>query len=225
MLLLIDDAHIEDIKRIYDKYPVDGVTTNPTILKKVGGDPMEILKEIRAFLPEGDQLHAQVVSGTTEGMVKEAHYLVEQLGEDLFVKIPAVDAGIKAIKILSAEGIRTTATAIYSPTQAFMAAKAGALWLAPYINRLDNMGADGVNIALRIHDAITAAGLKAQVVGASFKNSEQIMRLAEYGVASATAAPDVLENMVKNAGAIQAVKDFTADFYTMVGGEKTMLDF
>lgn len=225
MKVLVDTAKMDEIKRLYDKYPIDGVTSNPTILKMAGKPPMEVLKEIAAFLPEGQELHAQVVSLKAEDILKEAIYMRKELGEKVVVKIPVTDEGMKAIPMVVAEGITVTATAIYSAMQAFMAAKAGASYVAPYINRLDNMGAEGIEIAKEIHDMLILHGLDCVVVGASFKNSSQIMNLCRYGVPAITAAADVLENLIAHPATTKAVADFTADFETLTQSGKTMLDF
>ncbi|ALB48332.1 MULTISPECIES: transaldolase family protein [Clostridium] len=222
MLMLIDDANLDEIKRIYEFYPCDGVTTNPSILKKQGGNPMEVLKAIREFLPEGAQLHAQVVSLTAEKMVDEAQHMIEVLGKDTYIKIPVTPEGIKAMKLLSKENVNITATAIYTSMQAFMAAKAGARYTAPYVNRIDNMGADGVQVAKDIHDMFKMHGLNSDVLAASFKNSQQVLNLCKYGIGSVTAAPDVVEGLIKHDATKNAVDVFTKDFYSLVGEGNTM---
>lgn len=226
MLILIDDADLTKIEELYKTYPYDGVTTNPTILSKTGNpDPMDQLKKIRALLPEGAPLHAQVLSTETEDMVKEAKYMVSVLGDATYVKIPVTANGLKAISILSKEGINTTATAIYGVMPAFMAAKAGAKFLAPYVNRLDNLGYDGVQIAKDIHTMVKAAGYEAEVLGASFKNSQQVLELGKFGIGSVTVNPDNLKTLAFNGVAENAVQDFINDFESCCGKGKTMLDF
>ncbi len=222
MKLIIDDAHIDQIKKIYELYPVDGVTTNPTILAKSGKQPYEVLKEIRAFIGEDAELHVQAVAKTAEGMIEDARRIVQELGKNTYVKIPSVPEGFKAIMALREEGILTTATAIYTPMQAFLAAKAGASYAAPYINRIDNMGYNGVQIAQKIHDIFKNNGLKTEVLAASFKNSQQLLELCEYGVGASTVSPDVIEVLVKNQAITAAIDDFTADFEKLVGPGKTM---
>lgn len=224
MKLIIDDAHIEQIKKIYEFYPVDGVTTNPTILAQSGRKPYEVLKEIREFIGADAELHVQVVARKAEGMVEDAHRIQQELGKNTFVKIPSVEQGFKAMRILKAEGANITATAIYTPMQAFLAAKAGASYAAPYINRIDNMGYDGVSIAQHIHDIFKNNNLNANVLAASFKNSQQMLDLAEYGVGAATASPDVIFALVKNEAITSAIETFIKDFEKLVGEGKTMKD-
>ena len=222
MRLLIDDAQIDRIKELYEYYPVDGVTTNPTILAKQGKAPYEALRQIRRFVGEAGQLHVQAVSRQAEGMVREACRIVEELGENTYVKIPSVKEGFKAMRELRRRGILVTATAIYSPMQAFLAAKCGASFAAPYINRIDNMGYDGIGVAKEIHDIFKNNGLETQVLAASFKNSMQVLELCRHGIGAATVAPDVMEGLAKNQAVTAAVEDFIRDFEDLAGAGKDM---
>ncbi len=222
MKLIIDDAHIDRIKRVYEFYPVDGVTTNPSILAKSGRSPYEVLKEIRDFIGEGAELHVQVISERAEGMVEEAHRITRELGQNTFVKIPSVPEGFKAMKLLHTEGISITATAVYTPMQAYLAAKCGAAYTAPYINRIDNMGYNGVEVAKSIHEIFKNNALKTEVLAASFKNSQQLLELCKYGIGAATVAPDVIEGLVKNQAITAAVADFKRDFEGLTGQGQTM---
>lgn len=224
MKFIIDHADIEKIKEIYDCYPVDGVTTNPSILAESGRKPFEVLKEIRAFIGTEAQLHVQVVAGSVEGMLEDAHRIVKELGKNTYVKIPSVPAGFKAMKALKAEGINVTATAIYTPMQAFLAAKSGADYAAPYINRIDNMGYNGIQAAMDIHDIFKNNNLHTQVLAASFKNSQQVLELCKYGIGAATISPDVINNLVNNPAIDHAVKGFVKDFERLCGAGKTMKD-
>ena len=224
MKLLIDDANVAKIKKIYEFYPVDGVTTNPSILAKSGRNPYEVLKEIREFIGEEAELHAQVISLDAEGMIKEAEKMVSVLGKNTFIKIPTIPEGLKAMKILSERGFKITATAIYTPMQAYLAAKAGADYAAPYVNRIDNLGADGIASAKMIQNIYENNGFKTQILAASFKNSNQVQELCAYGVGASTVAPDVIENLIKNACVTSAVQDFVTDFEKLCGAGKTMLD-
>ena len=224
MKLLIDDANIDKIKTIYSYFPVDGVTTNPSILAKAKQNPFKVLEEIRDFIGPEAELHAQVISTTAEQMVEEGHKIAQILGKATYIKIPSVVEGLKAMRILSAEGYRVTATAIYTPMQAYLAAKAGADYTAPYINRIDNLGANGIKTAKTIQNIFVNNGFKTQILAASFKNTQQVQELCEYGVGAATLSPDVLENLIKNVCVSAAVETFIRDFETLCGDGKTMLD-
>ena len=224
MKLFIDDADIHRIKAIYHYYPVDGVTTNPSILAKCGRPPYEALREIREFIGNRAQLHVQVVSTTAEEMIKEGRKIEQMLGNNTYVKIPSIPEGLRAMQILSSEGYHITATAIYTPMQAYLAAKAGAEYAAPYVNRIDNLGNDGINTTKKIQDIFTRNAMSTQLLAAGFKNSQQVQELCEYGVRSVTVASDVIENLIKNANVTMAVNDFVADFESLCGQGKTMLN-
>lgn len=224
MKLLIDNADITSIQKIAEFYPIDGVTTNPTILAKAARPPYEVLEEIRRFIGEGAQLHVQAVSRSAEGMAAEGRCIVRRLGRGTFVKIPSVPEGFKAMKMLSAEGIHVTATAVYTPMQAFLAAKSGAEYAAPYVNRIDNMGYNGVQVAKDIHDIFRNNGLHAEVLAASFKNSQQLLELCKYGVGASTAGPDILEGLVKNPAITSAVEAFIHDFEALTAPGRTMAE-
>lgn len=223
MKLLIDDANIRAIEEIYEFYPIDGVTTNPSILAKAGRPPFQVLKEIRAFIgPEAD-LHVQAVASTAAGMVEDAKRITGELGENTLVKIPCVPEGFKAMKALRERGVRTTGTAIYTSMQAYLAARCGAEYTAPYINRIDNMGFDGIAVAKEIQDIFAKNGLSTSILAASFKNSQQVLELCRYGVGASTVAPDVIRALVKNPAIDAAVDAFVSDFEKLTG-VRTMKD-
>lgn len=224
MKFLIDDANIERIKTLYNYYPIDGVTTNPSILAKYGKPPYEALLAIREFIGNKAELHAQVVSTTAEDMVEEGRKIERILGNNTYIKIPTVPEGLKAMQILRGEGYHVTATAIYTPMQAYLAAKAGAEYAAPYVNRIDNLGGDGVTSTKKMHDIYTRNNLETRILAAGFKNSQQVQELCEYGVGCLTIASDVIENLIKNANVTMAVNDFVADFESLCGKGKTMLN-
>lgn len=224
MKLIIDDANVEKVRRIWDLYPCDGVTTNPSILARSKRPPFEVLKELREIVGADGELHVQVISKDAEGIIKEAHNITEKLGANTFVKIPATPQGIKAIKTLAAEGINVTATTIYTPMQAFLAAKAGAKYTAPYVNRIDNFGYNGVQITMDINDIFENNNLQCEVLAASFKNSQQVLELAKYGIGAATVAPDVIDGFVKNVAIDAAIDVFNEEFEGLAGKGKTMAD-
>ena len=224
MKLLIDDADISKIKKLYDLYAIDGVTTNPSILAKSGRNPYEVLREIREIIGQDSELHVQVVSLTAEDMITEGKKIVAELGANTYIKVPSIPEGFKAMKALKAEGYLITATAIYTPMQAYLAAKAGADYAAPYINRIDNLGANGVETAKMIQNIFDNNGFATEILAASFKNSNQVQELCEYGVGASTIAPDVIEGLIKNPCVTVAVQDFVNDFEGLCGAGKTMLD-
>jgi len=222
MKFIIDDADIKKIKELYSIFVIDGVTTNPSILAKNGRQPFETLREIREFIGPEAELHVQVTAETMEGMLEDAHRIQEELGKNTYVKVPTTTEGLKAMKALSSERANITATAIYTQMQAFLAGKAGAHYAAPYVNRIDNLGANGVKTAKDIHDIFKKNGLKTEVLAASFKNSQQVLELCEYGVGASTISPDVIEGLIKNDSVTMAVAAFTKDFENLCGVGVTM---
>ncbi len=225
MQILIDTANLKDIEELFGLYPIDGVTTNPTILKKEMQSPIEQLKKIRKIIPQDAQLHTQVVSQNAEDMVKEAHHIIDELGSETFIKVPVTAQGYKAMAIMSNQGISVTATAVHTAMQAYLAAKAGAKYVAPYVNRIDNTGVSGVAVVKDIQQIFNANKMDCKILAASFKNAWQVTELCKCAVASATVSVDVFKALVNNTLTDKAVKDFTNDFHTLTGAEKTMLDF
>lgn len=224
MKFLIDDADIERIKYLYHYYPIDGVTTNPSILAKYGKSPYEALHAIRKFIGNKAELHVQVISTTAEEMVEEGRHIERILGNNTYIKIPTIAEGLRAMRILRGEGYHVTATAIYTPMQAYLAAKAGAEYAAPYVNRIDNLGGDGVATTKKMQDIYASNQLSTRILAAGFKNSQQVQELCEYGVSCLTIASDVIENLIKNANVTAAVEDFVSDFESLCGKGKTMLN-
>ena len=226
MKLLIDDARLDEIKKVYDFFPISGVTTNPTILSKVGGNPFDTLRQIRNFIGEDADLHVQAVSRRADKIVEEARHIVGLLGANTYVKIPAVPEGFKAMKILvDTSEILFTATAIYTPMQAFIAGQCGASYAAPYINRIDNMGFNGLRVAQEIQQIFSSNHMETEVIAASFKNSRQVLEICKLGIGAATVAPEIFFELVKNSAIDDAVENFISDFKSFAGKDKTMLDF
>ena len=217
MKLFIDDANLEAIKELNEYYPIDGVTTNPSILAKAKRDPRETLKAIREIIGEDKIIFAQAVDLTYDGMINDAHMIVDLLGKNTVVKRPSTPTGFKAMMALKKEGITTCGTVVYTPMQAYLAAKAGASYVAPYVNRIDNMGYDGVRVVQQIQDILENNDMDCEVLAASFKNSQQVLELAEYGVGNATCAADVIKGFVKNLAIDGAIQDFIDDFKDLTG--------
>ena len=217
MKLFIDDANLEAIKEINEYYPIDGVTTNPSILAKANKDPRETLTAIREIIGDDKIIFAQAVDPSFEGMLEDARMIVKLLGKNTVVKLPSTPTGFKAMMALKKEGIPTCGTVVYTPMQAYLAAKAGASYVAPYVNRIDNMGYDGVRVVQQIQDILDNNGMDCEVLAASFKNSQQVLELAEYGVGNATCAADVIRGFVKNLAIDGAIQDFVEDFRTLTG--------
>lgn len=224
MKLLIDDANLDAIKAVAALFPIDGVTTNPTILSKAGENPKDRLIKIRELIGPDKDLHCQVVASSKEEMKDQARKLVKVLGENTYIKIPSNGEGFKAMEELNEEGIKITATGIYSPLQGFLAAKAGAKYLAPYVNRIDNLGYDGLAVAMRIQNILEANNFKAEILAASFKNSNQVLELVERGVGALTLGSAVFDGLVNDRNVDFAIKTFEDDFGKILDEGQTFSD-
>ena len=217
MEFFIDSADIEAIRELCDFLPIDGVTTNPTIITKSGKEPEQVFNELCEVLTEDQKIIAQVVALDYEGILAEADKIAQiRGGKNIVVKIPVTREGLRAIPAVKAKGISVLATGIYSPDQAFWAAKAGADYLAPYVNRMCNYG-DGVGQVAELIDTLAIYGFEAKVCGASFKNVDQVHQLLAAGIPAITVAPDVIRAMVDHPGTAIAVDEFTSNWEKAYG--------
>ena len=148
-MLILDTANLKDIEEALEYYPIAGVTTNPSIITKEDGDYIETFKDIRNLIGKDKALHVQILAEDAETMVEEGIYLRELLGKNTYIKVPITKEGIKAIKMLKEKNIETTGTAIFTPLQALVAAEAGASFVAPYVNRIDNLQGDEIAVVER----------------------------------------------------------------------------
>lgn len=221
MKLILDTADTAAIRKLCEYYPVDGVTTNPSILSKSGRKPYEVLKEIRSIIGERD-LHVQIISSKAEDMMEEAKAIIAALGRNTFIKIPVTFEGVKAIKLLSQTGIGCTGTAVYTLEQAYMAAHAGAKWIAPYVNRIETTYGDGVGTVSKMQEMLEKNGYETKIVGASFHRIDQITGLAGCGVGAVTVCADLLMHLLDNENVTAAVQKFTDDFESLCGKGSTM---
>lgn len=224
MIYILDTADLAAIKHCNEFYPLSGVTTNPSIIAKEKGDFWQILKEIRGVIGNDKMLHVQTVQTTAKKMVEEAKLIKEKIGGDIYIKIPIGEEGLKAVPMIKNLGIGVTMTAIFTPAQALMAAKAGADFVAPYVNRLDNILGDGTNVVAEIVQQFEIYGLDCKVLAASFKNAEQVHCCALCGCHSVTVSADVLKSLITHPMTDAAVEGFERD-WKGVYGDKTILDF
>ena len=217
MEFFIDSADIEAIRDLCEFLPIDGVTTNPTIITKSGKAPEQVFAELAEVLTEDQKIIAQVVSPDFEGILAEAERINRiRGGKNIVVKIPVTREGLRAIPAVRAKGICVLATGIYSPDQAFWAAKAGADYLAPYVNRMCNYG-DGVGQVMELVDTLAQYGMDAKVCAASFKNVDQVHQLLAAGVPAITVAPDVIYAMVGHPGTAIAMDEFCGNWERAYG--------
>lgn len=218
MLYLLDTANADEIARLVDAYPVCGVTTNPAILGQEGAEPARQLRLIRQAIGPQRMLHAQVTGKDAETMVREALALRDAVGESFYVKIPAVPEGLRAMPALKKEGLKVTATAIFDTSQALLFARAGADFVAPYVSRLDNIGADGVDIVEEIMHDFKEYGVTTGVLAASFRTADQIRRLAKHGITAVTVMPAFLEALLWHPMTDDAMRRFDAAWAKLTGG-------
>ncbi|MBQ9940508.1 MAG: fructose-6-phosphate aldolase [Clostridia bacterium] len=217
MLYIIDDADIEKIRECVEFYPVDGVTTNPTIISKQHTDFSSLIRSIREIIGKERMLHIQTTSDTAEEIIKEAYALKEFVGGEFYIKIPISPEGLKATMYLSKNGINVTSTAIFTQQQALIAAKAGASFVAPYVNRLDNIASDGVKVVEEVVELFKLHNISAKVLAASFKTVEQIHKISLTGCHSITINPELYEKLIYHPLTLYAIDDFEKDWETVYG--------
>ena len=209
MKIFMDTANVDEISRFVDWGVVYGVTTNPSLIAKTGRTQAEVIPEI-AKLVEGP-VSAEVISTECAGMVEEARKLV-QIAENIVIKIPCIPEGLKAVKILSAEGIKTNVTLVFSMSQALMAARAGATYVSPFIGRLDDIGEDGVLLVKNIVEAFKLYGIETEVIAASIRNLAHVDAVMLTGCQIATIPTKVLEQMIKHDLTDKGLAAFLADY-------------
>lgn len=222
MRIILDTANLEDIRYFNTYYPIEGVTTNPTILSREGGDVLALLKNIRSIIGEQKELHVQVTETDYDKIIEEAKALVAYLGRNTFVKIPVTDVGLRATKTLSSEGYGITVTAILSATQALLASNAGAAYVAPYASRLENICADGIGTVADIVKIFQNSHTKTQVLGASFKTVKEVLDVAVVGCHAATIDAEVMHRLLLHTTTDSSIAGFTED-WKKTFGDTTLL--
>ncbi|TCK04512.1 fructose-6-phosphate aldolase [Phorcysia thermohydrogeniphila] len=195
MKFFIDTADINEIKAAMEMGMVDGVTTNPTLISKTGRPFLEVAKEIVETVPGPVSL--EVVSLDTQGMVDEARRLAK-LGDNVVIKIPMTTEGLKAVKILSQEGIKTNVTLVFSPLQAILAAKAGATYVSPFVGRLDDIGHDGMELISQIVQIYDNYGFDTEIIVASIRHPQHVLQAALIGADIATIPFKVIKQLAKH---------------------------
>ena len=216
MKLFLDSADPEKIKHALDFYPICGVTTNPTIISRQKSEFLPLLKELRK-ITEGKLLFVQATADSSDAIVREAHMISDTLGGNICIKIPATEEGLRAIKLLSAEEISTTATAVYTVGQAMLFAAAGADYVAPYMSHIDNLCLDSAEIAGNMEKLFREHYPSTHVLAASFRVAEQITRAALCGVRAFTVAPEMLPTLIKNSGTAAELESFKANWSAVYG--------
>lgn len=218
MDILFDTANLDDIERLTPIYPVTGVTTNPSILKKEGKvDFYAHFRRIREIIGFERTLHVQVLAKDAQGMIDDAHRLLDRIDDQVYPKIPTTEAGIQAIRTLKAEGVHVTATAIYSKTQGFLAIASGVDYLAPYYNRMQALDIDTRNTLQALAGFITRFNAPSKIMAASFKNIVQVSHALEAGADAVTLSPKLLRQALSVPDITHAVDDFIDDWKSVYG--------
>jgi transaldolase len=207
--IFIDTASIKEIKEAASLGLIDGVTTNPTLMAKEARQPDEVLKEICSLV--SGPVSAEVISLEASGMVNEAHELIK-LAKNIVVKIPLTREGLKAVKILSGEGIKTNVTLCFSPTQALLAAKAGATYISPFIGRLDDIAQEGISLIRDIKKIYANYNFSTQIIVASVRNPMHVVNAALIGADIATIPYAVIEQLIKHPLTDTGLSRFLEDY-------------
>lgn len=216
MKFFIDTAKVEDIKKANDMGIICGVTTNPSLIAKEGRDFVEVIKEITSIVdgPISGEVKATTVDA--EGMIKEGREIAA-IHPNMVVKIPMTVEGLKAVKVLNAEGIKTNVTLVFSANQALLAARAGASYVSPFLGRLDDISQSGVDLIRTIAEMFQIAGIDTEIIAASVRNPIHVTDCALAGADIATVPYGVLEQMTKHPLTEQGIVKFQADYRAVFG--------
>ncbi|EFQ57767.1 fructose-6-phosphate aldolase [Streptococcus downei] len=218
MEFLLDSLNLEAIKKWQEILPLAGVTSNPSIAKKEGKiDFFQRLKEVRRIIGLDASLHVQVVAKDYQGILRDAQKIRQETDEQIYIKIPVTPDGLAAIKTLKTQGYNITATAIYTTMQGLLAISAGADYLAPYYNRMENLSIDSGQVIKELAQAIERMGSSSKILAASFKNVAQVTNALAQGAQAVTAGPDVFEAAFAMPSIDKAVADFAADWQACQG--------
>lgn len=209
MKLFIDTANIDEIREINDWGVICGVTTNPSLIAKEGRDFKEVIKEISTIVD--GPISAEVISLESQGMVEEARELAK-IHKNIIIKIPMTKEGLKAVKVLNSEGIKTNVTLVFSASQALLAAKAGASYVSPFIGRMDDIGNEGMNIIEDIVKIYNNYNISTEVIAASVRHPMHVLEAAKAGSHIATIPYKVFEQMVKHPMTDLGIERFLKDW-------------
>ncbi len=212
MKLFIDTANVAEIREANDWGVICGVTTNPSLIAKEGRDFVEVVKEITTIVD--GPISAEVISLEHEGMVKEARELAK-IHKNIIIKIPMTEEGLKAVKILHAEGIRTNVTLIFSAAQALLAARAGATFVSPFMGRVDDVGNQGLDLIDDIVTIFQNFGIETEIIAASIRHPMHVVEAAKLGCDIATVPYKVLKQMFNHPLTDIGIQKFLKDWETV----------
>ena len=208
MKIFVDTANIEEIKKANDLGVICGVTTNPSLIAKEGRDFNEVIKEITSIVD--GPISGEVISMNCEGMLKEA-----RVNKNMVVKIPMCEEGLKAVSILSKEGIKTNVTLIFSALQALLASRAGATYVSPFLGRLDDIGSEGIKLIEDIAEIFAIHDIDTEIISASVRNPIHVLQCAKAGSDIATIPYKVIVQMINHPLTDAGIEKFLKDYEGM----------
>lgn len=217
MKLFIDTANIDEIRKANELGVICGVTTNPSLIAKEGRDLQEVINEI-CLIVDGP-ISAEVMSMKAEGMVEEGIKLAA-MNKNIVIKIPMCEEGLKATKALTAKGIRTNVTLIFSPLQALLAARAGASFVSPFLGRMDDIGNPGIDLIKQIAEMFMIHDIETEIISASVRNPMHVLDAALAGSHIATVPYSVITQMMKHTLTDIGIKKFIDDYEKAFGNKK-----
>ncbi|MCF0148242.1 MAG: fructose-6-phosphate aldolase [Clostridium sp.] len=214
MIFFLDTANVDYIKEVNDMGVIQGVTTNPSLVAKEGRDFNEVIKEITEIVD--GPISGEVVSEDAEGMIVEGRKIAA-IHKNMIVKIPMTKEGLKAVKVLAKEGIKTNVTLIFSATQALLAANAGATYVSPFLGRIDDISMNGMDLVRDIAEIFSIHGIESQIIAASVRTPIHVIEAAKAGADIATVPYDLVMNMLKHPLTDQGLDRFKADWKAAFG--------
>ena len=217
MEFFIDTAKVEDIKKANDMGVICGVTTNPSLIAKEGRDFKEVISEIASVVDGPISGEVKATTTDAEGMIREGREIAA-IHPNMVVKIPMTVEGLKACKVLSAEGIKVNVTLIFTANQALLAARAGAAYVSPFLGRLDDISQRGVDLIREISDIFALTDLETEIIAASVRNPVHVTDCALAGADIATVPYGVIEQMVKHPLTDAGITKFQEDYRAVFGG-------
>ncbi|NMB17697.1 MAG: fructose-6-phosphate aldolase [Firmicutes bacterium] len=209
MLFFLDTANIDEIREANSWGVIAGVTTNPSLIAREGRDFKEVVGEICSIVD--GPISAEVISMDAEGMIREAED-ISTWHPNIVIKVPMMPEGLKATKVLSAKGIKTNLTLIFSASQALLAARAGATYVSPFIGRLDDISSEGMDLIRDIAEIFAVHDIKSQIIAASIRHPMHVIEAARFGAHIATVPFKVLQQLCKHPLTDQGIERFLADW-------------
>ena len=216
MKFFIDTANVEEIKKANDMGIICGVTTNPSLNAKEGRDFKEVIKEITSIVDGAISGEVKATTVDADGMIKEGREIAS-IHPNMVVKIPMTAEGLKAVKVLSKEGIKTNVTLIFNATQALLAAKAGATYVSPFLGRLDDIATPGIELIRTISEIFAVQNIDTEIICASVRNPVHIVDCALAGADIATVPYKVIEQSIKHPLTDIGIEKFKKDYQAVFG--------